>query len=172
MTHWAALQFQIWHIRNGVLDSFLDALVSWPAPRRRRPRLAPAHRDIDHPTKLAKMARAFCIPGVFFIFAAFVLLFIVSISLPYLSDMDITRVHTTNSAASALSGNDTTTELRVSFVILPLFAVLIPCLYHVVWYMVCASRPGAFYGALISPPGPIATTSQTGTESAAALVQS
>ncbi|KAL4061678.1 actin cortical patch SUR7/pH-response regulator pali [Scleroderma yunnanense] len=58
------------------------------------------------------MARVFCVPALFFIFAAFVLLFIVSISLPYLTAMDITRVHTNTGSASALSGNDTTTELR------------------------------------------------------------
>ncbi|KAF8550667.1 pali-domain-containing protein [Imleria badia] len=40
------------------------------------------------------MSRAFCIPAIFFLFAAFVLLFIVSISLPYLTAMDIARVHT------------------------------------------------------------------------------
>ncbi|KAG9311107.1 hypothetical protein JVU11DRAFT_9016 [Chiua virens] len=40
------------------------------------------------------MSRTFCVPAVFFIFSAFVLLFIVSISLPYLTDMDITRMHT------------------------------------------------------------------------------
>ncbi|KIJ07786.1 hypothetical protein PAXINDRAFT_173249 [Paxillus involutus ATCC 200175] len=57
------------------------------------------------------MSRAFCIPGVFFLFAAFVLLFIVSVSLPYLTAMDITRVHT--NGGSAISGQATMTQLRL-----------------------------------------------------------
>jgi len=128
-----------------------------------------------HPSDATtRMPRVFCVPAIFFIFVPFVLLFIVSISLPYLSAMDITRVHTSSSSATALSGSDTTTELRVCFITPLLFAELIPCLYHVVvWYMVCASRPGAFsYRALISPPGPTATTLRMETGSAAAPVQS
>ncbi|KAF8130214.1 hypothetical protein EV363DRAFT_241174 [Boletus edulis] len=39
------------------------------------------------------MSRSFCVPAIFFLFSAFVLLFIVSISLPFLTAMDITRVH-------------------------------------------------------------------------------
>ncbi|KIK93813.1 hypothetical protein PAXRUDRAFT_828590 [Paxillus rubicundulus Ve08.2h10] len=57
------------------------------------------------------MSRVFCIPGIFFLFAAFVLLFIVSVSLPYLTAMDITRVHT--NGGSAVSGQDTMTQLRL-----------------------------------------------------------
>ncbi|KIN96619.1 hypothetical protein M404DRAFT_16857 [Pisolithus tinctorius Marx 270] len=57
------------------------------------------------------MGRAFCIPAVFFFFAAFVLLFIVSVSLPYLTAMDITRVHADgNTELSA--ANDTISQLR------------------------------------------------------------
>jgi len=41
------------------------------------------------------MPRSFCIPGVVFLFCAFVLMFIVSVSLPFLTAMDITRVHFT-----------------------------------------------------------------------------
>ncbi|KAF8841659.1 hypothetical protein BDN67DRAFT_989636 [Paxillus ammoniavirescens] len=59
------------------------------------------------------MSRAFCIPGVFFLFAAFVLLFIVSVSLPYLTAMDITRVHT--NGGTAISGQDTMTQLRMFY---------------------------------------------------------
>lgn len=46
------------------------------------------------------MPRSFCVPGVLFLFAAFVLLFITSISLPYLSAMDITRTHFRGSSVS------------------------------------------------------------------------
>ncbi|KAF9239415.1 hypothetical protein BU15DRAFT_46658 [Melanogaster broomeanus] len=56
------------------------------------------------------MSRVFCIPGIFFLFSAFVLLFIVSVSLPYLTAMDITRV-TTDS--TAISGQGAMTELRL-----------------------------------------------------------
>ncbi|KAI0798165.1 pali-domain-containing protein [Abortiporus biennis] len=56
------------------------------------------------------MARVFHIPGVFFLFAAFVLLFLVSISLPYLPALDFARVHFGgNSAAGDV---DTVTNLR------------------------------------------------------------
>ncbi|KAH7911876.1 actin cortical patch SUR7/pH-response regulator pali [Hygrophoropsis aurantiaca] len=49
------------------------------------------------------MPRSFCIPGIIFLFCAFVLLFIVSISVPYLTAMDITRVHFENSPIATLS---------------------------------------------------------------------
>ncbi|KIJ61260.1 hypothetical protein HYDPIDRAFT_116273 [Hydnomerulius pinastri MD-312] len=56
------------------------------------------------------MSRAYCIPGVFFLFSAFVLLFIVSISLPYLSAMDIARVHT--DGGLEVSGQQPMTQIR------------------------------------------------------------
>ncbi|KAI6160219.1 hypothetical protein EDD17DRAFT_1484968 [Pisolithus thermaeus] len=59
------------------------------------------------------MGRAFCIPAVFFFFAAFVLLFIVSISLPYLTAMDIARVHIDGSTAVSVA-SDSVSQLRVS----------------------------------------------------------
>ncbi|KAI5983906.1 hypothetical protein EDD15DRAFT_2178192 [Pisolithus albus] len=61
------------------------------------------------------MGRAFCIPAVFFFFAAFVLLFIVSISLPFLTAMDIARVHTEGSSAVS-AANDTVSQLRVKLI--------------------------------------------------------
>ncbi|KAN0080111.1 hypothetical protein V8E55_009677 [Tylopilus felleus] len=57
------------------------------------------------------MSRTFCVPAVFFLFAAFVLLFIVSISLPFLTAMDITRVHTNGTIEVA--GNEEFSQLRV-----------------------------------------------------------
>ncbi|KAF8904695.1 hypothetical protein CPB84DRAFT_1706146 [Gymnopilus junonius] len=39
------------------------------------------------------MSRAFCIPGVVFLFCAFVLSFLVSISLPFLPALDVVRTH-------------------------------------------------------------------------------
>ena len=59
------------------------------------------------------MSRAFCVPAIFFIFAAFVLLFIVSISLPYLTAMDITRVHTDGTVQ--VTGDQAMSQLRVSY---------------------------------------------------------
>lgn len=56
------------------------------------------------------MSRAYCIPGVFFLFCAFVLLFLVSVSLPHLEAMDITRVHATGQFAS---GSQAITQLRL-----------------------------------------------------------
>ena len=63
-------------------------------------------------TNAAIMSRTFCVPAVFFLFAAFVLLFIVSISLPFLTAMDITRVHTNGTIEVA--GNEEFSQLRVS----------------------------------------------------------
>jgi len=57
------------------------------------------------------MSRAFCIPAIFFLFSAFVLLFIVSISLPYLTAMDITRVHTNGTVE--VTGDQSLSELRL-----------------------------------------------------------
>ena len=57
------------------------------------------------------MPRSFCIPGIIFLFAAFVLLVIVSINLPYLTALDFARVHST-SDATAISGKQLS-ELRL-----------------------------------------------------------
>ncbi|KAG2065524.1 pali-domain-containing protein [Suillus decipiens] len=57
------------------------------------------------------MSRTYCIPGVFFLFSAWFLLLIVSISLPYFTAMDITRVHTAGQVTSESS--DVLTEIRL-----------------------------------------------------------
>lgn len=57
------------------------------------------------------MARAFCIPGIIFLFCALVLNFLTSISLPYLSAIDITRVHFGNGVIQ--TGQEALIELRV-----------------------------------------------------------
>lgn len=58
------------------------------------------------------MSRAFCVPGVFFLFCAFVLLFIASISLPYLTAMDITRTHFGGSGASTIGTDYKISQIR------------------------------------------------------------
>jgi hypothetical protein len=57
------------------------------------------------------MPRSFCIPGIIFLFCAFALLFIVSVSLPYLTALDITRVHF-NGKVSTSSATESLTQLR------------------------------------------------------------
>ncbi|KAG2143888.1 pali-domain-containing protein [Suillus cothurnatus] len=57
------------------------------------------------------MSRTYCIPGVFFLFSAWFLLFIVSISLPSFQAMDITRVHSSGQVASSV--NEAITQLRL-----------------------------------------------------------
>ncbi|KAG6907754.1 hypothetical protein DXG01_007508 [Tephrocybe rancida] len=57
------------------------------------------------------MSRLFCIPGVFFIFAATVLLFLSAISLPYLPALDVARVKFGTSVIDA--GTQAMTELRL-----------------------------------------------------------
>ncbi|KAJ8690621.1 hypothetical protein PTI98_012033 [Pleurotus ostreatus] len=59
------------------------------------------------------MSRIFCIPGIIFLLCAFVLSFLTSISLPYLTALDITRVHFGN-AGTAGTLDQGVTELRVS----------------------------------------------------------
>lgn len=59
------------------------------------------------------MPRSFCIPGVFFLFASFVLLFIVSVSLPYLTGMDIARTHF-GTAVNDNATSDSVDQIRVS----------------------------------------------------------
>ncbi|KIY48603.1 pali-domain-containing protein [Fistulina hepatica ATCC 64428] len=46
------------------------------------------------------MSRVFCIPGIIILFGAFVLNLLVSLSLPYLTDIDITRAHFNESVVS------------------------------------------------------------------------
>jgi hypothetical protein len=62
--------------------------------------------------KLAKMSRTYCIPGVFFLFSAWFLLVLVSISLPSFQAMDITRVHSSGQVAGG--SNEAFTQFRVS----------------------------------------------------------
>ncbi|RDB17497.1 hypothetical protein Hypma_000993 [Hypsizygus marmoreus] len=65
------------------------------------------------------MARIFCIPGIILLFAAFVLSFLTSISLPYLTGLDIARTHFGNGVLE--SGSEGMTELR--------FGIWAPCFY-------------------------------------------
>jgi hypothetical protein len=59
------------------------------------------------------MPRAFHIPGVLFLFCAFVLLFLVSISLPYLTALDFARVHFQGAPITENGSQGALTELRV-----------------------------------------------------------
>ena len=58
------------------------------------------------------MPRALHLPGVLFLFCAFVLLFLASLSLPYLPALDVARVHF-DGAPAAEGGAGALTELRV-----------------------------------------------------------
>ena len=61
------------------------------------------------------MSRAFCIPGVFFLFLAFTLSLLSSISLPFLPALDITRTHF--GAGAVQAGQNEMSELRVRFIL-------------------------------------------------------
>ncbi|KAF9528840.1 hypothetical protein CPB83DRAFT_869364 [Crepidotus variabilis] len=67
------------------------------------------------------MSRAFCIPGIVFLFCALVLNFLVSISLPYLPALDIVRTHFPSSDVTA-AGVTGINEVR--------FGVWAPCYYN------------------------------------------
>ncbi|PPQ64124.1 hypothetical protein CVT24_008735 [Panaeolus cyanescens] len=66
-------------------------------------------------------SRAFCIPGLLFLVSAFVLNFIVSISLPFLPALDIARTHFPNSDVAYQSTNNLN-EIR--------FGIWAPCYYN------------------------------------------
>ncbi|EKM52813.1 uncharacterized protein PHACADRAFT_261458 [Phanerochaete carnosa HHB-10118-sp] len=58
------------------------------------------------------MPRALHIPGVFFLLCAFVLLLLVSISLPFLPALDLTRVRFEGSPSTEIGNQGALTELR------------------------------------------------------------
>ena len=60
------------------------------------------------------MGRAFHIPGVFFLFSAFILLLLVSISLPFLTTLDLVRVHFTEGTPFIGNNENALNQLRVS----------------------------------------------------------
>ena len=60
------------------------------------------------------MSKIFHIPGIIFLFSAFVLLFIASVSLPYITAVDFVRVHFTDGSPSVDTDQNAITELRVS----------------------------------------------------------
>lgn len=60
------------------------------------------------------MPRAFHIPGIIFLFCAFVLLFLVSISLPFLTALDFARVHFNEGTPTVGTDTNPIKELRVS----------------------------------------------------------
>ena len=60
------------------------------------------------------VSRAFHIPGIVFLFASFVLLFVVSIGLPFLTALDFVRVHFKGGLPTVGSDTNAVNEIRVS----------------------------------------------------------
>ena len=60
------------------------------------------------------MPRSFHIPGVAFLLTAFLLLFLTSISLPYLTGLDFVRTTFASGSSSSPPAADAVKELRVS----------------------------------------------------------
>ncbi|EMD32824.1 hypothetical protein CERSUDRAFT_118517 [Gelatoporia subvermispora B] len=58
------------------------------------------------------MSRAFHLPGIFFLFCAFVLLLLVSVSLPFLPAIDVTRVHFHDGNVATETNESAMTQLR------------------------------------------------------------
>ncbi|KAF9463360.1 hypothetical protein BDZ94DRAFT_1259169 [Collybia nuda] len=85
------------------------------------------------------MARVFCIPGIVFLTAALVLSFLTSISLPFLTALDITRTHFGNGVLQ--EGSQGMIELR--------FGIWAPCYYDVKEERTCA-KAGHGYKVSIS----------------------
>ena len=65
------------------------------------------------------MSHASHLPGIVLLFLAFVLLFLVSISLPYLPVLDVARVHFNEGAPSLDLNGVSMAELRVSCTLCP-----------------------------------------------------
>lgn len=61
------------------------------------------------------MSRNLRIPALVLLFFAFVLLFLVSISLPYLTALDFVRIHTSGAGSAIGAANGAIEELRVRF---------------------------------------------------------
>ncbi|KAH9837677.1 uncharacterized protein C8Q71DRAFT_555726 [Rhodofomes roseus] len=91
------------------------------------------------------MGRLFHIPGIFFLFVAFVLLFLVSISLPYLTTLDFARVHFDGGKVTAGSDSNALTELR--------FGTWADCWYESSGDRVCSSAGNAYNVTIYSDNG-------------------
>ncbi|TFY66996.1 hypothetical protein EVJ58_g1901 [Rhodofomes roseus] len=91
------------------------------------------------------MGRLFHIPGIFFLFVAFVLLFLVSISLPYLTTLDFARVHFDEGKVTAGSDSNALTELR--------FGTWADCWYESSGDRVCSSAGNAYNVTIYSDNG-------------------
>ncbi|KAK7459667.1 hypothetical protein VKT23_009648 [Stygiomarasmius scandens] len=87
------------------------------------------------------MSRVFCIPGIIFLFCAFVLSFLVSISTPFLPALDIARVHFDNRAL--VLGETDIVETR--------FGIWSPCSYDNDGTKTCLAE-GHGYSVSISNP--------------------
>ena len=59
------------------------------------------------------MVKAFRIPGIVLLVSALVLQFLASISLPYLTKLDVTRTHFSDAAAKLVGFDEAMTEVRV-----------------------------------------------------------
>lgn len=96
-----------WGVFCATNDAYKKAQETYLAPDD-----LPALPHVRSALLVLAMPRALHIPGVIFLFCAFVLLFLVSISLPFITALDFVRIHFKD-------GNPTTTntnalnELRV-----------------------------------------------------------
>ncbi|KAK7677146.1 hypothetical protein QCA50_019855 [Cerrena zonata] len=83
------------------------------------------------------MTRIFHIPGIIFLIVAFVLLFLVSISLPFLTPLDFARVHFTSGSPFIGNNGGSVDQLRVST-----FSAF--CFYDDLGERVCSPAGGAY----------------------------
>ncbi|PIL26189.1 hypothetical protein GSI_11944 [Ganoderma sinense ZZ0214-1] len=88
-------------------------------------------------------SRTFRVPGIVFLFLSFILLFIVSISLPYLTDLDVVRVHFKDSLPTV--GNDTNPITAVRF------GTWAACWYQQNGDRVCNTNHGGYSTTLHDP---------------------
>ncbi|RDX46082.1 hypothetical protein OH76DRAFT_1407437 [Lentinus brumalis] len=82
------------------------------------------------------MPRAFHIPGVIFLFCAFILLILVSISLPFITALDVARVHFKSGSPTVNSDSTVINELR--------FGTWATCWYEDIGNRVCSSSHNAY----------------------------
>ncbi|TFK80067.1 hypothetical protein K466DRAFT_605651 [Polyporus arcularius HHB13444] len=82
------------------------------------------------------MPRVFHIPGVIFLFCAFILLILVSISLPFITALDVARVHFKSGSPTVNSDSTVINELR--------FGTWATCWYEDIGNRVCSPSHNAY----------------------------
>ncbi|GBE87002.1 hypothetical protein BKA93DRAFT_822060 [Sparassis latifolia] len=92
------------------------------------------------------MERAFHLPGIFVLFCSFVLLFLVSVSLPFIDPLDYVRVYIYNGIVTTTANGTAISEIR--------FGLWANCRYEIVsGHRVCSSAADGYTTTLYTNGG-------------------